>query len=311
MANNLNSTSSAGHKLGQLIGDWFEEFFVLPLLRNVSDSLRLFLDCRFIERPIRGDKIVWNDIDGNSVDYDFVLELNGSIHHLGVPVAFIESFWRRGSRHSKDKARDDSGKLLPMRATYPTARFLGIIAAGDFTEPARELIRSRDIDLFYVPKNKIVNAFAQNGLIMDYPDKATEAQKKEIASAFYEGFSPEKKEAISTTLMDLIGVATVKSYIDRVRAKLSALPQEIRLVLRQESKPIIFRSVDEVSLFLQSPTFVMDAPQESYLYQITYSDGSEFEKTVSSIQELSALHRQIELLSDHMNSLQDNITLAG
>jgi len=308
MANNIKITSSAGHKLGQLIGDWFEEFFVLPLLKEVSDSLHLFLDCRFIDRPIRGDKIVWTDTDGNSVDYDFVLELNGSISHIGVPVAFIESFWRRGSRHSKDKARDDSGKLLPMRSTYPTARFLGIIAAGDFTEPARELVRSRDIDLFYVPKNKIVEAFAQNGLKIDYPDKATESEKRKIASTFYSAFSLEKKKSVSDTLMDLIGVATVKSYTDRVRAKLSALPQEIRLVLRQESQPIIFRSVEEVSLFLQSPSFTMDTPQESYLYQITYSDGSEFEKSVLSIHDLSALHRQIRLLSEHMNNLQRNTT---
>ena len=33
--------ASAGHKLGQLIGDWFEEFFVLPLLAIVPALLYL------------------------------------------------------------------------------------------------------------------------------------------------------------------------------------------------------------------------------------------------------------------------------
>ena len=140
--------SSAGHKLGQLIGDWFEKDFVFPLLNEVAQKLDLFLDNRFVDRPARGDKIVWCDIDGNGVDYDFVLELGGTKDQMGIPVAFVECFWRRGSRHSKDKARDDSGKLMPMRIVYPTARFLGIISAGDFTEPARDLVRSRDIDLF-------------------------------------------------------------------------------------------------------------------------------------------------------------------
>ena len=42
---------------------------------------------------------------------------------------------------------------------------------------------------------------------------------------------------------------------------------------------------------------------ESYLYQITYSDGSEFEKSVSSLKELKELHKQIEILTEHMNSL--------
>ena len=54
----------------------------------------------------------------------------------------------------RTKARDDSGKLAPMSQVHPTARFLGIIAAGDFTQPARQLVLSRGIDLFYVPKEK-------------------------------------------------------------------------------------------------------------------------------------------------------------
>jgi hypothetical protein len=129
----MTERASAGHKLGQLVGDWFEEYYVLPLLTQAAQELRLFLDNRFIERSARGDRILWKDIDGNEADYDFVLELGGTNNETGIPVGFVESFWRRGARHSKDKARDDSGKLMPMRDTYPTARFLGIVAAGAFT----------------------------------------------------------------------------------------------------------------------------------------------------------------------------------
>ena len=45
--------SSAGHKLGQLIGDWYEEHFVLPLLQRVADHLKLYLDHRFRSRKAR------------------------------------------------------------------------------------------------------------------------------------------------------------------------------------------------------------------------------------------------------------------
>jgi hypothetical protein len=218
MARNSSEISSAGHKLGQFIGDWFEKYFVLPLLSEVATELHLFLDNRFIDRPARGDKIVWQDEEGNSVDYDFVLELNGTETQRGIPVAFIECFWRRGSRHSKDKARDDSGKLTPMRAAYPTARFLGIVAAGDFTEPARELVRSKDIDLFYVPKNKVIEAFVRNGLPMDYPDSALETEKGKLASEFEAGFTIEKHNLVANTLIELVGKAVVSSYVDRVRA---------------------------------------------------------------------------------------------
>jgi hypothetical protein len=136
--------ASAGHQLGQAVGDWWERYVALPLLSQIVRELSLFLDNRFIPRSGResGDKILWPDEDGNKVDYDVVMELGGTENGRGTPVAFIEVFWRRGARHSKDKSRDDSGKLMPMRDTYPTARYLGIAACGDFTMPARELIRS-------------------------------------------------------------------------------------------------------------------------------------------------------------------------
>jgi hypothetical protein len=45
--------ASAGHKLGLLIRDWFEEFFVLPLLSYVAEKLQLSLDHKFIGRIVR------------------------------------------------------------------------------------------------------------------------------------------------------------------------------------------------------------------------------------------------------------------
>jgi hypothetical protein len=46
-------------------------------------------------------------------------------------------------------------------------------------------------------------------------------------------------------------------------------------------------------------------PQKIYLYQITYSDGSEFERTVMSIDELRDLHGQITALAEHINRLRE------
>ncbi|MFZ1342448.1 hypothetical protein [Thiothrix eikelboomii] len=160
----ITKNASSGHKLGQLVGDWFEEHIALKQLEQVASSLGLYLDHRFRSRECRGDKIIWADRDGNAVDYDFVLELHGTDEKKGIPVAFFETFWRRGARHSKDKARDDSGKLMPMRATYPTTRLLGILSAGDFTKPAQELVKTRNIDLFYLPKEQICHAWRNNGI---------------------------------------------------------------------------------------------------------------------------------------------------
>jgi hypothetical protein len=50
--------ASAGHKLGQMVGDWLEQYFVYPLLQEVADKLRLYLDSRFRVRAARGDPSV-------------------------------------------------------------------------------------------------------------------------------------------------------------------------------------------------------------------------------------------------------------
>ncbi|MDW8265314.1 MAG: hypothetical protein RMJ52_08270 [Gemmataceae bacterium] len=297
--------ASAGHKLGQLVGDWFEEFFVLPLLRRVADHLKLYLDCRFCTRKAReSDKIIWKDVEGNEVDYDFVMELDGSDEKLGIPVAFFECFWRRGKRHSKDKARDDTGKLLPMRDVYPTARFLGIVAGGDFTAPARALVQNRQIDLFYVPKAKIVSAFEKNGLQIDYPDRLPEPEKAKLADAFESGLTPTKKDEAAATLRQLIGEVSLDTYVDRVRAALGALPQEIRIIAQRESKPQVFDTIKEATSFLEDPKFDFSTLVENFVNEITYTDGTEFERMLDTIDEVKALHSPIECLATHMRSLK-------
>lgn len=298
--------SSAGHKLGQLVGDWLEEYLVLPLLQSVADHLKLFLDHRFRSRTFRpGEKIVWRDVDDNEVDYDFVMELDGTDERQGIPVAFVECFWRRGARHSKDKARDDSGKLMPMREAYPTARFIGIVAGGDFTAPARTLVQSRRIDLFYIPKAKIVSAFERVSLHIDYPDKHPEEKKAQLADAFERGLTRKTKQKAAAVLRELIGATSIDTYLDRVRAALGALPQELRILSQRQSRPVVFESISETTAFLTSanPTFDFTTPVESYSYEITYSDGTEFERPVGTLEELRSLHHDIDRLAQHIEAL--------
>ncbi len=128
-------------------------------------------------------------------------------------------------------------------------------------------------------------------------------EKAKIVEKFNRQFSTKKKNEVQQNLQALVGKATITSYIDRVRATLSALPQEIRLILRHDSMPVTFETVEKATNFLKSPDFNMTSPQKSYLYQATYSDGSEFERTVSNVSELKQLHKQIEILAKHMNQL--------
>ncbi len=303
MDDNKKEVVSTGHLLGQIIGDWWEKYIVMPMLEDVAQKLNLFSDCRHVNRLCRGEKVQWNDAEGNIVDYDFVLELNGNSSVKGIPVAFMESFWRRGARHSKDKARDDTNKLLPMRRTYPSARFLAISACGEFTEPARDYVRSRDVQLFFVPKHQIVKAFSKFGLEVDYPDKETETKKKEIAQKVQRKLNEQYCQSIACCLRENVGIAAFHSFSYQIIAALSALPQEIRIKEARLSEPILFKNTEEVSNFLQAPKFTHLSVPSSYTYEITYSDGTEFKRDVDSLIDLKILHTQVQSLVDHMSRI--------
>jgi len=310
MANGVNSISSSGHKLGQIIGDWYEEYFAYPLLESVAKELGLFLDTRFKQRAdIRQGKILWEDYEGNTVDYDFVLEL---IEHgqdpqkqKGEPIGFFETFWRRGARHSKDKARDDSGKLIPMRSTYPTARVLGIIAAGDFTDPAREFVKSRNIDLFYVPKDKILNAWRVNGIEIDYPDSLPEQDKLAIAMKAESGIDSDKqlKTKIADSLRKSVGLAQLRSYKNTLMARMGATPQEYRIFARGTSLPFIHHSHEEVERFLSAPQPNVKFESISYVLEVIFGDGDCYFADNLSWEDLKTNYHKLSKLIAHMEKI--------
>ncbi len=286
--------ASSGHKLGQIIGDWYEEYFALPILGEVAEELGLYIDSRFLKRDCRGEKIIWTDLEGNDVDYDFVFELNGNNEERGALVAAFETFWRRGSRHSKDKARDDTGKLMPLKHTYPTTRYLGIISAGDFTGPAKELVHSRGVDLFYVEKANIISAWRNNGVIIDYHDKADEAEKHKIATAVEESIQKDGDllRKIAKELIKLINPASIKSYQQKLVGIIGAIPQSYSIQVQSKSKPIVFGDYSQVNDFLhnQEPEIGDFDVDQFYSYRVRFFDGDEFYRDNLSWEQLSELH---------------------
>ena len=301
------SAASSGHQLGQLVGDWFEENVAVFLLNEVAMRLNLYLDHRFKERECRGAKILWSDLDGNEVDYDFVLELRGTDKLKGIPLAFFETFWRRGSRHSKDKARDDSGKLMPMRITYPTARVLGIISAGDFTRPAQELVNSRGIDLFYIPKNEIVEAWRQAGVEMDYSDSADENEKAALVAKTSSLLNKDKFKEIFDNLYSGNREAIFKSYIQRIIANISALPIQFEVCTVYVSEPLIFSSHEDVQKYLNGETdkHSITEMHKTVSFKVIFSDGNIFERSELSAREALELNEAVNSVSQHFTSLSD------
>ena len=164
---------SYSHKFGQIIGDSLE-LAVEPFLRDFSQRNTLYLDVKGPRAARSGLKLTWEDINSNRHDLDFVLERNGTNSKIGDPVAFIECAWRRYTKHSKNKAQEIQGAIMPLfekyKKYYP---FLGVILAGEFTSTSLTQLQSLGFSILFITYDKIIEAYKTIG-IDAYFDEETE-----------------------------------------------------------------------------------------------------------------------------------------
>jgi hypothetical protein len=155
---------AAGHKFGQLIGEYCEAA-IEPLLQEFAERHGLYLDKKG-PRPARpGRKVRWFDVYGNAHDLDYVLERGGTPERVGVPVAFIESAWRRYTKHSRNKAQEIQAAVLPTAQKYKNAApFLGCFLVGVYTSAALDQLRSAGFRVLYFPYDSVLEAFATVGI---------------------------------------------------------------------------------------------------------------------------------------------------
>ena len=179
---------SPAHKFGQLIGGLLESV-VRPQLEAFCQQQGLYLDHQGRDRSARrGRKVAWQDHYGNTHDLDFVIERNGTDDAVGQPVAFIEVAWRRYTKHSRNKAQEIQGAILPLAEKYRWNNpFLGTVLAGVFTEGSIEQLRSLGFHVLYFPYETFVTAFAEEGIDIHFdentPDEVFRASADHIEGA--------------------------------------------------------------------------------------------------------------------------------
>ena len=245
---------SPAHRFGQIIGDLLEAA-ILPLLLEFADENKLYLD-RKGQRPCRrGLKCSWVDKNGNKHDLDFVLERGGTPDIRGSPVAFIETAWRRYTKHSRNKAQEIQGAIVPLAETFNyLGPFKGAVLSGVFTEGALEQLRSLGFTVVYFPYSSVIEAFKQAGIDARYdedtPDAAIEkklnrwdrlraSQKKRVQAALLDGnredlghFMGSLSAAVVRTIQTIIvlplhGTVSKASSIDEAVALLEAYDEAL------------------------------------------------------------------------------------
>jgi hypothetical protein len=221
---------SPAHRFGQIIGDLIEEI-ILPQLQEYCDKRGLYLDKKGNRGAARsGSKVRWQDKFENFHDLDFVIEIGGSPDELGRPIAFIEAAWRRYTKHSRAKAQEIQGAVLPIAEKHNWDKpFLGAILAGVFTKDSLAQMRSCGFEAILMPYDSIVAAFAAVGIEAGFDEKTPDADfeqaVRQIERLPAEARVALKQHLVASNAKQLeVFFGRLQKAIDRTVARVSVVP---------------------------------------------------------------------------------------
>jgi hypothetical protein len=278
---------SPSHKFGQYLGSLLEAL-LLPELLAFSKKSSLYLDRHGERAGVRsGRKLTWIDKYDNKHDLDFVIEKSGSATKQGRPLAFIEVAWRRYTKHSKNKAQEIQGAILPIAEKYSWDKpFLGAVLAGTFTSGSLEQLRSLGFNLIYIPYESIVRIYKDAGIDIAFDESTPDAWfTKKISEMQKHGL--ELQEKIIQALR-----AEHRKQLDeffvRLKNKLERHIESIAII-PLFGKEYAFGSVAEAVGFLDRHSPVnTDGEFRTYEVIVKYSNGDKLEATFTHKNKIEA-----------------------
>ena len=230
---------SLAHRWGQIIGDVFE-MFVRNILADVAKQHSLYFDFKRPRKARGGQgKVTWQDGYGNKHDLDYVLERGGTEEVLGEPVAFIESAWRRYTKHSKNKAQEIEAAVMPVALTFSRHQpFCGAVLAGEFTGNAIHQLESKGFAIVHVSYESILTAFNELGIDASSKDGVGGTTEREFRAKIAKWEALRQPQATNRLLAKLhtLHEREIAGFKQKLEASIARLVVSIRLtVLRGHS----------------------------------------------------------------------------
>ncbi len=288
---------SPSHKFGQQLGKLLEDIVLYdilkPRLQQFTQVKNYYLDWQR-SRPARsGKKVTWNDKYGNKHDLDFVIEVDGTDNKLGRPVAFIESAWRRYTKHSRNKAQEIQGAILPIiELHHLSAPFYGVVLAGDFTKPALEQLKNNGFAVIYIPYKGVVSAFK----VIDFDvafDEDTPDESYTTAFRQLDSLTISDKEKLRQALMQVCH-EEVDRFMETLRNCLERFITNIVLI-SLFGKRYEFDSIDHAISGLD--TLKIDSPVgefEKFEVIVDYNNSDTIRATFQNKSSLTDFLRKLE-----------------
>lgn len=277
---------SLAHRWGQIIGDGFE-MLVRKILADVAKQHGLYLDFKRPRKARSGQgKVTWQDGYGNKHDLDYVLERGGTEDALGEPVAFIESAWRRYTKHSKNKAQEIEAAVMPVALTFSRHQpFCGAVLAGEFTGNALHQLESKGFAVLHVPYESILTAFKELGIDASSKDGVGGTTEREFRAKIAKWKALRQPQATNRLLAKLHALheGEITSFKQKLEASITRRVASVRLtVFRGHSVECTDVASAITYLIEEEKTYRMrdDGEQrESFEVQIRFNTGAKIDAT--------------------------------
>ena len=277
---------SLAHRWGQIIGDCFE-MFVRNILGEVARQHSLNLDFKR-PRAARGGqgKVTWQDGYGNKHDLDYVLERGGTDEKRGVPIAFIESAWRRYTKHSKNKAQEIEAAVMPIALTFSRHQpFCGAVLAGEFTRNALHQLESKGFCVLHIPYDSIQAAFKQLGIDASSKDGVDGTTEKQFREKIAKWESLAQPQATKSLLQKLRALHRdeIADFVNRLEGALNRCVISVRLTVMRGHTVECSDIGSAISYLIEeekSNRLREDGEQrEAFEVQIRFNTGAKIEAT--------------------------------
>ncbi|MCL1813450.1 MAG: hypothetical protein FWG29_08015 [Treponema sp.] len=262
---------SYAHRLGQIIGESLENALE-PFLREFADKHNLYFDKKEFRDARSGTKLTWTDINNNKHDLDFVFEKGGTRENIGKPVAFIECAWRRYTKHSRNKAQEIQGAIMPLFEKYKKDNpFIGVVFAGVFTDNSLKQLQSLGFTILYFPYEMIVNAFRVMKIDVFFEESTTEEYfAKQIA--LWEKLNDTQKNKIYKKITEQ-NLLAINQFMSSLQLKLDRKITNVHIWMMY-GKQYIFDSIEKAKEFIIKINVNDILPEfNKYEAEIQYSNG--------------------------------------
>jgi hypothetical protein len=260
---------SLSHKFGQIIGDLLE-LAIEPHLSKFAKSNNLYLDKKGVRTARKGKKLSWIDGKENSHDLDFVLERGGTEKLIGVPVAFIETAWRRYTKHSRNKSQEIQGAILPLAEKHRNSSpFIGVVLAGEFTAGSLTQLKSSGFCVLYFSYDTVMRAFRKFKIDADFDESTSE---KDFKKKIDNWNKLPNQESVAKELLRL-NKKEVEEFFESLSKSVSRFIERVIILPlhgQESAKNSVVEAIDFLKGYSENPN---NLPLTKYEIIIKYNTG--------------------------------------